>query len=202
MASVIPGRLRGKIVLITGAARGQGAAEARLFAAEGAIVVMTDVIDAEGREAADTIDGATYQHLDVTDESAWRALVVDLIDTHGRLDVLVNNAGVYVGGTIVEMPLEVLVLYREVHLTPLREFQFMLLAKLHNGLCVTRINHYRMVIVMKTPDVIIGEGGNGSDVYSVRECRRRPVHGIPACEKGLMRYYKNLIAATQPIGSA
>ena len=100
------GRLEGKIALITGAARGQGAAEARLFAAEGATIVMTDVLEAEGRATADAIDGATYQHLDVTDEAEWQAIVGDLIDRYGRLDVLVNNAAVYVNRAIVEMPLE------------------------------------------------------------------------------------------------
>jgi 3alpha(or 20beta)-hydroxysteroid dehydrogenase len=86
------GRLAGKIALITGAARGQGAAAARRFVAEGATVLLTDVLDDDGRTLAAEL-GATYLSLDVGDEAAW-ARAADLIrDRHGRLDVLVNNAG-------------------------------------------------------------------------------------------------------------
>lgn len=84
-------RFKGKTVLVTGAARGQGAEEARRFAAEGATVVLADVLDEEGKAAAAAIGAAaTYVHLDVADEGSWEALVGDL----DRLDVLVNNAGV------------------------------------------------------------------------------------------------------------
>ena len=85
-------RFAGKTVLVTGAARGQGAEEARRFAAEGARVVLGDVLDDEGAVVAKEIgDAATYVHLDVTDESSWEA-AVDACD--GPLHVLVNNAGV------------------------------------------------------------------------------------------------------------
>jgi 3alpha(or 20beta)-hydroxysteroid dehydrogenase len=78
-------------VLVTGAARGQGAEEARRFAAEGARVVLADVLDDDGEATAAAIgDAARYVHLDVTDEAAWEA-VVGSLDT---LHVLVNNAGV------------------------------------------------------------------------------------------------------------
>jgi 3alpha(or 20beta)-hydroxysteroid dehydrogenase len=87
-------RLDGKVALITGGARGQGAEEGRLFAAEGATVILTDVLDEEGRATADAIDGATYQHLDVTSESDWQTVVNNVMAEHGRLDVLVNNAGI------------------------------------------------------------------------------------------------------------
>ena len=90
------GRLDDKVALITGAARGQGAAEARLFAAEGARVYLSDVLDDEGAAtAADIGAAASYHHLDVTDEEAWIALVGDIVDAEGRLDVLVNNAGIF-----------------------------------------------------------------------------------------------------------
>ncbi len=102
----MPGRLDGKIALITGGARGQGAAEARLFAVEGATVALTDVLDREGRATADAIEAATYHHLNVTDEAAWNALVDEVLAAHGRLDVLVNNAGIFLSRSIVEMPLE------------------------------------------------------------------------------------------------
>ena len=88
------GRLAGKVALITGGARGQGAEEGRLFAAEGASVVLTDVLDDEGKGTAASIDNATYVHLDVTSEPDWETVVDDVINEHGQLDVLVNNAGI------------------------------------------------------------------------------------------------------------
>ncbi|GAA3385101.1 glucose 1-dehydrogenase [Cryptosporangium minutisporangium] len=88
-------RLEGKIALITGAARGQGAAAARRFVAEGAQVVLTDVLDEDGAKlAADLGDAATYTPLDVSDEGAWEAAADLVRERYGRLDVLVNNAGI------------------------------------------------------------------------------------------------------------
>ena len=90
------GRLDDKVALITGAARGQGAAEARLFAAEGARVYLSDVLDDEGAATAAEIGAAaSYHHLDVTDEDAWITLVEEIVEAEGRLDVLVNNAGIF-----------------------------------------------------------------------------------------------------------
>jgi 3alpha(or 20beta)-hydroxysteroid dehydrogenase len=86
-------RLEGRIALITGAARGMGAATARLFAAEGARVVVTDVLDDLGKETAHAVDGE-YLHLDVTAPGEWTAVAEAVEQTHGRLDVLVNNAGI------------------------------------------------------------------------------------------------------------
>lgn len=97
------GRLEGKVALITGAARGQGASEGRLFAAEGAKVVLTDVRDDEGTKTASEIgDAATYMHHDVTDEEAWRRVVADVLALHGRIDVLVNNAGIVLAKSLRE----------------------------------------------------------------------------------------------------
>jgi 3alpha(or 20beta)-hydroxysteroid dehydrogenase len=85
------GRLDGKITLITGAARGQGAAAARRFVAEGARVIIADVNDDAGKALADELgDAADYRHLDVGSEQEWADLTGEL----DRLDVLVNNAGV------------------------------------------------------------------------------------------------------------
>ncbi|MEZ5729769.1 MAG: glucose 1-dehydrogenase [Burkholderiaceae bacterium] len=96
------GRLDGKVALITGAARGQGAAEARLFAAEGARVVLTDILDETGRATAASIGpAARYLNQDVRDEARWRVVVEDVVATEGRLDILVNNAGVFPAGDLL-----------------------------------------------------------------------------------------------------
>lgn len=88
-------RLDGKVALITGGARGQGAEEAKLFAAEGAAVVITDVLDDEGKHTASEIGAAaTFHHHDVTSEAEWTGIVGAVLDEHGQLDVLVNNAGI------------------------------------------------------------------------------------------------------------
>ena len=88
------GRLDGKVALITGGARGQGADEGALFASEGATVVLADVLDDVGEAAAGGIAGAEYRHLDVRSEPEWEAVVADIVARHGGLDVLVNNAAI------------------------------------------------------------------------------------------------------------
>ena len=93
-------RLDGKTALITGGARGQGAAEARLFAEEGANVVLTDVLDAEGEEVAAEV-GGTYIHHDVTSEGEWSEVVTRTVELYGGLDVLINNAGIYVATPLI-----------------------------------------------------------------------------------------------------
>ena len=95
------GRLQGKVAIVTGAAKGLGEAAARLFVAEGARVVLTDV-DAENGEriAAEIGPAARFIRHDVRDEAQWRDLVAGVVAAHGRLDVLVNNAGVVEAGTI------------------------------------------------------------------------------------------------------
>ncbi|MSP66750.1 MAG: glucose 1-dehydrogenase [Alphaproteobacteria bacterium] len=90
-------RLATKVAIITGAASGMGAATAKLFAREGATVVIADVLEPEGREIAAEIGKAggraSFKKLDVTDEAAWKAVVAAVVAEHGRLDILVNNAG-------------------------------------------------------------------------------------------------------------
>lgn len=88
------GRLDGKVALITGGARGQGAAEGELFRAEGAEVFLTDVLVDEGVETANRI-GATFIEHDVTDSDVWRSVVQTIESKHGRVDVLINNAGIF-----------------------------------------------------------------------------------------------------------
>ena len=88
------GELDGRVALVTGGARGQGAAEARLFTDAGATVVITDVLDEQGEKTAGEL-GADYRHLDVSSESEWQAVVAETVERHGRLDVLMNNAGIF-----------------------------------------------------------------------------------------------------------
>jgi 3alpha(or 20beta)-hydroxysteroid dehydrogenase len=101
------GRLEGKVALITGGARGMGAAEARLFAKEGAQVAIADVLDADGEALATELgESAAYHHLDVTSEDDWSAAAQSAVDRFGRIDVLVNNAGILKFAALDEMPLE------------------------------------------------------------------------------------------------
>jgi 3alpha(or 20beta)-hydroxysteroid dehydrogenase len=100
------GRLDGKVALITGGARGMGKAHARHFVAEGARVVIGDVLDDKGGAVAGQLgDRARYVHHDVTSETGWSRAVATAVDAFGRLDVLVNNAGVLRHATIADMPL-------------------------------------------------------------------------------------------------
>ena len=95
------GRVQGKVALISGGARNIGGATARMLVAEGAQVVIGDVLDDEGRALADELgDAATYVHLDVTDDTQWRAAVELTVSTYGGLHVLFNNAGIFNGGML------------------------------------------------------------------------------------------------------
>jgi 3(or 17)beta-hydroxysteroid dehydrogenase len=88
-------RLGGKVALITGAASGMGQSEAVIFAKEGAKVIVADVLEAEGKKVADSLGGAgRFVTLDVTSETAWERAVATAVSTFGKLDVLVNNAGI------------------------------------------------------------------------------------------------------------
>ena len=97
-------RLEGKVALISGGARGQGAAEARLFVKEGAKVVIADILDAEGQkleaEIAETGGDCVYVHLDVTSEDDWRKAIDRVVTRFGKLDILVNNAGIFIPATL------------------------------------------------------------------------------------------------------
>src|ERR687892_1300900 len=99
-------RLAGKVALISGGARGQGAVEARLFAREGAKVVFGDILDDDGKHVEEEIrmqgGKAIYVHLDVTQAQDWQRAVQTAESRYGRLDILVNNAGIAIRGTIEE----------------------------------------------------------------------------------------------------
>ena len=98
--------LNGKVALITGAARGQGAAEARLFAQRGAKVMLCDILDSEGQAVAAEIGAnAAYLHLDVTSEASWQAAVKGAVGKFGKLNVLVNNAGIVKVTDLADCPL-------------------------------------------------------------------------------------------------
>jgi 3alpha(or 20beta)-hydroxysteroid dehydrogenase len=99
------GRLQDKVCLITGAARGQGAAEARLFAAEGAIVWITDVLETQGQALAEEL-GCEFRAQDVTQESQWHDLISEIIEADQRIDVLVNNAGIFRANRMIDTTLE------------------------------------------------------------------------------------------------
>jgi 3alpha(or 20beta)-hydroxysteroid dehydrogenase len=134
------GRLDGKVAIITGAARGQGAAEARLFAAEGARVVLADVLDDEGKAVAGEIgDAAAYAHLDVTDEGQWSDAVALAERTFGPVTVLVNNAGI--------------LLFQAVHKTELADFDRIL-----------RVNVHGVFLGMKAVTPSMEKAGGGSIV--------------------------------------
>lgn len=95
------GRVDGKVVLISGGARNIGGASARALVAEGASVVIGDVLDDEGKALAEELgDAARYLHLDVTSDEDWRAAVAFTVAEFGKLNVLFNNAGIFNGGPL------------------------------------------------------------------------------------------------------
>jgi NAD(P)-dependent dehydrogenase (short-subunit alcohol dehydrogenase family) len=100
------GRLSGKVALVTGGASGIGESCVRLFLREGAKVVLTDIQDARG-EALAAETGASFLHHDVSDEAQWIAVVDQTLAKHGRLDVVINNAGMFFPQNIEEAELEV-----------------------------------------------------------------------------------------------
>ena len=95
------GRVDGKVALISGGARNIGAASARMLVAEGAQVVIGDLLDEEGAALADELgDAARFVHLDVTSDDDWRSAVEDTVAEFGTLNVLFNNAGIFNGGRL------------------------------------------------------------------------------------------------------
>lgn len=100
------GRADGKVALISGGARGMGAAHARALVAEGAEVVAADILDDEGKALAEELGAAArFVHLDVTQPDQWKAAVQTAVEEFGALNVLVNNAGIVNGNTLQNFPL-------------------------------------------------------------------------------------------------
>ena len=99
-------RLLNKVALITGGAQGLGAEIARRFHREGAIVFIGDINEADGERIAREMDRAVFLRLDVTSEASWEAALAAILAKSGRLDVLINNAGINIRKNIEEMPVE------------------------------------------------------------------------------------------------
>lgn len=134
------GRLEGKVALITGAARGQGAEEARLFASEGACVAVADIREAEGRALADELGaGAIFVRLDVTEEESWTQAVAATVAAFGGLDILVNNAGIFLARPLSE--------------TSVADIE-----------AVFRVNQLGVLLGMKTVLPVMRDAGGGSIV--------------------------------------
>ena len=141
------GRLEGKVALITGAARGQGAAAARRYVEEGARVIIADVNDDQGKALADELGAAaSYRHLDVSSEAQWQELAADL----ERLDVLVNNAGI-------------------LHFSPLAK------TTLADYERVIRINQVGCFLGMRTAVPLMSGGGSIVNVSSVEGLAAMPM---------------------------
>jgi 3alpha(or 20beta)-hydroxysteroid dehydrogenase len=112
------GRLEGKVALITGAAGGIGAAAARCLAGEGAQLLLTDAEGERARTLARELgDGTDALAHDVTSEEQWQAVLAHALDAHGRIDVLLNNAGVFLAAPLTETSLEQFRLVQDVNVT-------------------------------------------------------------------------------------
>jgi 3alpha(or 20beta)-hydroxysteroid dehydrogenase len=159
------GRLDGKVAIVTGAARGQGEAEARLFAAEGARVLLADVLDDEGEAVAAEIgEAAAYTHLDVTDEEQWQAAVALAEQRFGPVTVLVNNAGI--------------LLFQALHKTELEDFDRVL-----------RVNVHGVFLGMKsvTPSMTRAGGGSIVNISSTAGLQGLPHLGAYVASKWAVR---------------
>jgi 3(or 17)beta-hydroxysteroid dehydrogenase len=100
---MMSGKMDGKVAIITGGASGLGAEDARVLAAEGAKVVITDVQDELGASVAAEIPNCIFIHHDVRNEAEWQSVIAATIKAHGRIDTLVNNAGLVRFGTVEEL---------------------------------------------------------------------------------------------------
>lgn len=169
-------RLKDKVAMVTGGARGMGAATCRRFAAEGARVVIADVLDDDGqRLAAELGPGASFVHLDVADEASWRAALQHAAAAFGPLDVLVNNAGVLLFKTLLE--------------TSLADFERVIRINLQGTFLGTRLGGEQMVKRGKGSIVNISsadgmKGANGLGAYCSSKWGIRGLTRVAAMEFG------------------
>lgn len=158
-------RLAGKVAIITGGARSMGAAQARLFAAEGARVVIADLLEEEGAALAEELgESALYRHHDVTSEESWADLVRTTADLFGGIHVLINNAGVYRRAAIVDSPLELIDLHY-------------------------KVNQLGVFLGMREVFPVMRDGGGGAivNVSSVSGLRALPGHAAYGTSKWAVR---------------
>ena len=171
------GRVDGKVALISGGARGMGASHARLLVAEGAKVVIGDILDDEGKALADDLgDAARFVHLDVTQPDQWKAAVETAVQEFGKLDVLVNNAGIING-------------------SPLQKFD---LGKWQKILDVNLTGTFLGMQVAVEPMIAAG-GGSIINVSSIEGLRGAPwAHGYVATKWGVRGLAKSAALELAP----
>jgi 3alpha(or 20beta)-hydroxysteroid dehydrogenase len=171
------GRVDGKVALISGGARGMGASHARLLVTEGAKVVIGDILDDEGKALADDLgDAARFVHLDVTQPDQWRAAVATAVQDFGKLNVLVNNAGIVNG-------------------SPLQKFD---LAKWQQIIDVNLTGTFLGMQVAVEPMIAAG-GGSIMNVSSIEGLRGAPwAHGYVASKWGVRGLAKSAALELAP----
>jgi 3alpha(or 20beta)-hydroxysteroid dehydrogenase len=169
----VAARLEGKVAIITGGARGQGAAEARLFVREGAKVLVADVLDDDGEALATELgDAGRYHHLDVTDAAGWAAAVEAAEDAFGGLDVLVNNAGIH-------------------HITRIEDETLDVFER------TIRVNLYGVFLGIQAVLPVMRAGGGGSivNISSLAGMKGIPGHGAYGASKWAVRGLTKTAAA-------
>ncbi|MDF3312921.1 SDR family oxidoreductase [Rhodococcus sp. T2V] len=163
--------LTGKVALISGGSRGQGEAEARLFAERGAKVVIADILDDDVAKLAADIgaDRALAVHLDVSDPQQWADALAAGIDAFGHIDVLINNAGIYYQNPITETPVELLCPHRSPSI-PIRcagELVVRAVAGIESYRRIIEVNQIGVFLGMQTLAPHMAEIGRGSIINIV-----------------------------------
>jgi 3alpha(or 20beta)-hydroxysteroid dehydrogenase len=171
------GKLDGKVALVTGGARGMGASHVRTFLAEGARVVFGDVLESEGRTLAKELgDGCRFVPHDVTSEDAWAAVVEETIETFGRLDVLVNNAGILRFQPLTDMTVA--------------DFR-----------AILEVNLVSQWLGIKYASAVMGEGGSIVNISSVNAMVGAPgMSGYSASKGGVRALTKSAALELGPKG--
>lgn len=150
------GRLEGRVAIVTGAASGMGAAEATLFVDEGADVILTDLNDADGAALAEELGpSARFLHHNVGDEDSWSRLVRQVDSLHGRLDILINNAGFSRVAPLVEL-------------------------SMHDFDAMVQVNQKGVLLGMRAARAVMVRSGGGSIVNIASTAALRGVEGLLA----------------------